>query len=134
MTKERLKEYRHLKIEEEQLERQLLEHMDKSLVGGARLTGLPKGGEIADTTAQLAVESVEMYAMLLAKRLEIAGMRKEIEEWIEGLEDSCERVLMRSRHIEGKSWEDICVIMGYSRRNILYLHSKILKSLHTIAH
>ena len=133
MTKERLKQYKTLRLEEAQLEQELLEHLNSSLIGSAVLDGMPKAGRLADTTASLAMESIRIYARLNAKKLEAVRLRKEIEDCIEGLPGN-QRVLMRERYILGRSWEEICLILGYEWRNVHYMHSRALKTLHTFAH
>jgi len=125
MTKERLKEYRDLLLEYTQLESELTEHLESSLIGGAALDGLPKSDKLADLTAELATKSIELYAALVAKKLEVMRLRLEIEECIEGLEVR-ERTLMRARYIEGKEWEEVCVEIKYSWAQTHRLHSKIL--------
>lgn len=52
-----------------------------------------------------------------------------IENAIEKVDDDRMRILMRSRYIQGKTWEQICVQLNYSWRQIHYLHSKALKKI-----
>jgi len=128
MTKERLKQYRFLVLEAAQLEQELLEHLNSSYIGGTVFDGVPKSGGISDTVPKLAIGSIKLYAMLTAKKNEAVRLCKEIEECIAGLEPR-ERTLMRERYIFDKGWEEICVIIGYSWRQIHNIHARILKKI-----
>jgi len=128
MTKEQLKEYRALVLESEQLESELNTHLNSSYIGTSIMDGLPKGSELSDTTAKLAIKTIELYAMFNAKKLEIITLRKEIEVCIDKL-SPLERVLMRERYILGKDWEEVCVAINYSWRQAHRLHSKIITTL-----
>ena len=126
MTKERLKEYRFLKLEAAQLEAELLELLNASDIGGGALDGLPKGGELADLTAKRAIASVELYALLNKKSFELLKRRAEVESFIEELE-GVERVLMRERYVYGKRWEDVMMTIGYGWSRMHDVHSRILR-------
>ena len=52
----------------------------------------------------------------------------DIEEWIAEL-PAKERVLIRARYIECKSWSEVARLMSYSIDNVFRLHQKITKSL-----
>jgi RNA polymerase sigma factor (sigma-70 family) len=67
--------------------------------------------EIKDKINETIVESLKE-----AHRIEMAIRRLE----------PVERNLLRSRYIEGRSWEEICVEMCYSWRNIHNIHSRAL--------
>ena len=128
MTKERLKKYEVLLLEEKQLEEELRELLNISNVGSVALDGMPKSGELADTTAQLATDTVMLYARLNSKRIEIVRLRNEIEDCIEALLEE-ERILMRERYIRGRTWEEVCVVVNMSWRKAHRMHSDILKKL-----
>ena len=126
MTKERLKEYRILKLEAAQLEAELLELLNSSEVAGGALDGMPKGTDISDPTAKRAVKSVNLYALLNKKLLEINTRRQEIEKIIEKLE-AVERVLMRERYINGKNWEEVSAFLNYGLAHTHRLHKRALR-------
>jgi DNA-directed RNA polymerase specialized sigma24 family protein len=130
MTKERLKQYRLLVLEAAQLEQELLEHLNSSYISGAVLDGVPRGNKVSDTVPKTAIESIELYAMLTAKKNDAARLRREIEECIAGLEPRG-RTLMRERYIFGKTWEEVCVEINETQRTTHRLHSSILKVLST---
>ena len=54
---------------------------------------------------------------------------KEIEKFIDSLEDSRERVIMRYRYISGLEWEEVCVKAHYSWKHTHRLHSDALNKI-----
>lgn len=90
--------------------------------------GMPHGAGISDPTyrkASALVELTEAYRDMEARLLEDCI---EIEELIESLEPT-ERRLARCRYIEGRTWEEVCVEMGYSWRQVHRIHARILDKL-----
>lgn len=129
LTKQELKSYNHLKKEIEQLQEQIKQlNLQIYMVSSTKITGAPGGSgspdKIADNIARL--DELMRYYM---DKLQVVVMRQEqIEKEIEQLPEQ-ERVLMRYRYIEGLEWENIAVKMGYSWRNIHYIHSKALQQI-----
>lgn len=103
MTKERLKAYRDLKAEQQQLEELLA-----------------------------AGESRELRQCYRAKLAEVEAEQLAIEEAIENLEPR-ERALMRYRYIDGYKWEKICVLLHYEWRQTHNIHSEALRKLQEAA-
>ena len=68
---------------------------------------------------------------------EIAGERagklyqkiKNIEAIINDLPESGQRLLMRKRYMQGILWEQICIDMNYSWKQIHRIHSKALQNI-----
>lgn len=48
---------------------------------------------------------------------------------IDELDNSLDRCILRARYIECKAWEQICVELSYSWRQIHRLHSNILNKI-----
>lgn len=133
MTKDELKKqlhrYRDLEAERRQIEKELERVAD--LMNGPRsanLDGMPKAPGIGDpvlgvVSQRLALE--ERYRLQLEK---LASAQADIEDMIEGLEPMT-RKLMRHRYIEGLTWEEVCVAIGYSWSQTHDRHSKALDAL-----
>jgi DNA-directed RNA polymerase specialized sigma subunit len=132
MTKERLKQYRWLKLEMEQLTERLAEHLESSKAGSVSYDGLPGGGQLSDITADLAIKSVELYDALLRKKAECMRLCAEIEESIDTLEPKL-RAIMRDYYINGLSWERIAVNCNYSVKHVWRIHGYALKKLRHFA-
>lgn len=133
MTKDELKKqlhrYRELEAERKQIEKEL-ERVADLMNGprGANLDGMPKAPGIGDpvlgvVSQHLALE--ERYRLQLQK---LAAAQSAIEDMIEGLEPMT-RKLMRHRYIEGLTWEEVCVAIGYSWSQTHDRHSKALDAL-----
>lgn len=127
MDKRELRQYRALLAEIA-----LLEEEQRRIAEGAlsavALTGMPKGSGTADDTGRLAAKLADLAYLIAAKLEEAIAVRLQIERAIEGL-DGQERVLMRLRYIEGKTWEEIAGKMHYSFRHVIRLHGSILQKL-----
>ena len=131
MTKERLRQYRSIKREREQLLQQL-EEVEAALYSPKiqKLTGMPSGGSKPDGNPQenLIAHHLELQERYRAKVDELAAEQLAIEQAIETL-DGTLRTLMRFYYIDGLKWEEVCVKMNYSWRQIHNLHRKALNQL-----
>lgn len=131
MTKERLQRYRDLVREREQIEGKLEEIETKLYSPKAQqLTGMPfappKPGSTLEATVTEYTEDLETlrhhYTRLLDK---LTTEQLAIEQAIETLEPVA-RTLMRHRYIDGRKWEEVCVLMSYSWRQVHRLHASAL--------
>lgn len=99
MTKERLRAYRALKIEQRQLERLVRE----------------SGSE-------------KLHSLYREKLAKVEAEQLEIEQAIDSL-DSMERAIMRHYYIDGMTWEAVCCKVNYEWAQIHRIHGEILKKL-----
>lgn len=132
MTKERLRKYQSIKKEREQLRHQL-EEIETALYYPKipQLSDMPKGGSKEGNPQEaLAIHHIELQERYSAKLEELAAEQLAIEAAIEALEPTG-RMLLRHRYIEGLPWEEICVRMSYSWRQVHYIHAKALRTLRT---
>lgn len=127
MTKDRLRNYGRIKREREQLLHQLQE-VEAELYSPKiqRLTGMPSGGKHdGNPQENLIAHHIELQKRYLEKIDELAAEQLAIEQAIETL-DGTLRSLMRFRYIDGLVWEEVCVKMNYSWRQIHNLHGRAL--------
>lgn len=130
MTKERLKAYRSIKLERDRLIT-MIEELEAQMQSprSQRLDGMPRGGSAPSNPVENLVvkhvELIERYQQKVAELTEAAG---EIENAIEVL-DHRERTLIRLHYIQGLTWEEVCVAMTYSWRQVHRIHSKALELL-----
>lgn len=131
MTKERLKRYRHIKEETRQI-KDLLEELEARVYGlqSQELSDLPRAHTAKSGSAQerAADSSMQLRERYRAKLEELAEEQLAIEEAIEALEPT-QRQMLRYKYIEGMTWEEVCVAMNYSWRQVHRLHAKALKQL-----
>lgn len=128
MDKLKLRQYRYLVKEIEQLEEERM-RLSAGLVGAVNINDMPHSYSIIhDRMAEVAAKMVDMQGELADKLNELYALRKEIEECINNLEPR-ESLLMRYRYIDGKRWEQIAVDMDYEYSWVLRLHGRILKDI-----
>lgn len=126
ITKYELRQYRYLKTEIEQLAAERAALRGKT---GSAPDGQPKGTEPGDVTGETAIKVAAISEKISAKIAELTALRWEIETAVESIPDSRDRLLMRKRYIEGKTWELIAVEMNYTWRWTVELHGRILRDL-----
>ena len=130
MTKEDLKEYLHIKREREQIAA-MLHELEQAMAAPAtaKLTGMPRntsdGKSGVESIVERHTELLDRYRAMMA---EMDEAQAKIEDAIETL-DSTQRILMRHRYIEGMKWEEICVAMNYSWRQVHRTHAAALTKL-----
>lgn len=133
MTKDELKKqlhrYRDLEAERQQIALEL-KRVEDFMDGprGANLDGMPKAPGIGDPVLGVVSQHLalqERYRLQLEK---LAAAQSAIEDVIESLEPIA-RKLMRHRYIEGLTWEEVCVAIGYSWRQTHNIHAKALDTL-----
>lgn len=140
MTKDELKKqlhsYRDLKAEHEQIAQEL-EKLETFMVGpkGTNWDGMPRGRGAgkSDPILNVVAKHISLQERYQAKLAELAAAQTQIEDMIENLEPM-ERKLFRHRYIEGLTWEEVCVAIGYSWRQTHNIHGaaldRILEGLH----
>lgn len=131
MTKERLRQYKHIKKEIAHIKLQL-EEVETALYSprSQRMDGMPRnpsgGGDPID------LRLLEKHAALMNRyRVKLADLIEEqlaVEDAIENL-DSTARRLLRYRYLDGLTWEEVCVAMSYSWRQVHRLHAEALQKL-----
>ena len=130
MTKADLKKYIQLTKEAEELKKraEYLEDEAKSLKAVV-IDGMPKVTTINDSIGNIVAKIEKLRTDYLNKYDEALCELYRIERCIECLDNETERNLMRKRYIQGLNWEDICVELNYSWRQIHNIHSSILKKI-----
>lgn len=131
MTKERLRSYRQLRMEIEQLRRQL-DEIEASLYSpeASHITGMPRGGQkYSERIDRLITQHSELSERYRAKIAQQVTEMLEIEKSVEALEVPAMRLLLRYRYLEGLSWNEVCEKMGYSWRQTHRIHGRALETL-----
>ena len=130
MNKAELKRYLPLKKEAEELRLQA-EHLAKDIksLKAVAMDGMPKGNAVNDSIGNLVAKVDKLMRDYLHKYDEALCELYKIERCIESLDNETERVLMSKRYIQGLNWEDICVDMNYSWRQVHRIHAQILNKI-----
>lgn len=130
MTKEQLRAYRDIKLERDKL-KDLLDELEGSIYSfkSPRMDGMPSGnGQPGNPVESAAIKHQDLLARYEAKAAALDEALTEIEKAIDTL-SSRERTLIRLYYAQGLTWEEVCVAMNYSWRQIHRIHSGALKAL-----
>lgn len=110
-----LEQYRSLKREIDILEKELHKITNQSPYS-MNFNGMPRSGNIADKTGEMAALVADIEVMLKDRKYRCMFMRKKIERFIDSIEDSETRTIVRLRAIDNLSWRDIAIKLGKSDR------------------
>lgn len=75
------------------------------------------------------VEIVSIQEMLQARVKELRSDLDAVQEAINLLEDETQILLMDARYIRHMKWEEIAILLSYTHRRTLQIHSKALKEI-----
>lgn len=129
MTKTELQRYYYLAKEAEQIKANLNQlRAQKYNVKSPIIDGMPKQINNGSSIESLIVKCAELENNYKAKLFEIAEEQMKIEDAINSLEP-IERTLIRYRYIEHLKWENICILMNYSWRQVHNIHHRALQNL-----
>lgn len=130
MTKEQLRAYRAIRLERDKL-LDMLRELETTIYSPTipKLDPAPGGGRNGASPVEIAAtKHDELRTRYLQKVAELEDAMARIEMVIETL-DHRDRALVRLYYIQGKTWEEVCVEMSYSWRQIHRIHSEVLKKL-----
>lgn len=126
--KTKLQSYVRLYRERQHIEAMLQRLEDNLGTRGVQTDGMPHGSGKSDPTSDKALAIVDLRERYEAMTEDLARECLAIEDLIKGL-DPTERKLARLRYIEGLTWEEVCVEMNYSWKQVHRIHSRILNTL-----
>ena len=137
MTKTDFSNYRALVLEVQQL-RSLLTELEaaKFSVSGADFSGAPREAPSSGSAVEhKVIRYLDTLALYREKVATKTAQLVAIEAALDSLESPVERLIMRLRYIEGRSWVSVCVeleSLGYSERQVYRLHGFALMKLKEI--
>ena len=126
--KDRLNSYTTLERERLQLSDQLARLQARLQPGGQNMDGMPKAPGAGDSLANLVAERIDLEARYREKLLQLERAQADIENLIDSLEPT-ERTLARFRYLDGHTWEQVCLDMSYSWRQVHRIHGRLLDKL-----
>lgn len=92
------------------------------------LDGMPRGSGGGDVMVNIVAELIRLQDRYQANLAQLIAAQNRVENLIDRL-DPLERSLMRSRYIKGQTWEEVCVELNYSWRQVHRIHGRILDQL-----
>jgi RNA polymerase sigma factor (sigma-70 family) len=130
MTKDELKKYQAIKKERKQIADYLQQlELELDAPGSPRLDGMPfNPSSNKNPMASKVATKVDLLRLYESKAAELDAALLAIEKAIDTL-DHTERMLMRYHYIDGLTWEDVAVEIGYSWRQTHRLHAKALRQI-----
>lgn len=130
MTEKELNQLHYLNIEILHLKDEITKLESQSEVKAQVLTGMPFGGKLSDPTGQKGTELSE-NKMLLNLALAKAEIEKnKLERFIAGIDDAEMRLIIRLRHINSLTWEEIGAEMHMTRTGAYKKYRRFLKMSH----
>lgn len=128
MRLDELSKYYHIKLEIKQLEDNLKE-LDDTAIGSPLLTGMPHSqGNVGNPTESLILKKDKLLNILKKKQEKLYDEQIKIEEFLEEVQDSTIRIIIRARFIDCKSWTQIGKELNFDRTTPYYHLKKYLKS------
>ena len=127
MTKVRLRAYKHIRQERDDLKK-LLDDLDEVIYGpgGQRLDGMPRSGSAGQSqTERQGDRHMALHEKYERKVADLTRQMAEIEEAIETLLP-LERSIIRLHYFQGLTWDEVAERVNYSRRQVTRLHGWVL--------
>lgn len=131
-AKEYLMQYRLLKDHLQDIENEIVELNEEAESIRIKLDDLPRGTDISDRTAKLAVAITDLTIKAIKSRDLVLRKKSEIVSTLRELKDSNQYRVLYKRYVEGKRWEQIAVETGYTYRNVTRIHGRGLASVQSI--
>lgn len=127
MTIKELSKYHSIKIEIEQLNANL-KKLDNTSIGSQKLTGMPHGtGSTESIVESIIIKKSKLESILEKKKAKLLDEQLKIENFLETVEDSTVRIIIRARFIDGKNWHQIGKELNFERTTPYYHLKKYLK-------
>lgn len=137
MTRQKLKQIRHLKREIELLEEQIL-NLEAGIVTDKVRGSLSHHPWIETSFKITGFDQVELSQKMerLKKKMQrrvddLMELREEILEFVEGIDDSLLRQVIILRHVNGLSWEQVAAEIGSGTtwNSLRMMHDRFLEGL-----
>lgn len=130
MTERKLNQLYWLNKEIKHQKKRLLELQSTSQVKSPIITGLPFVNTKNDITANYAIEIADLEAEIYINIQKYCHELMEIEKYINTIDDSEMRQIIRLKHISGLTWDDIGTELNMDRRTVSRKYHKFLKVAH----
>ena len=125
--KEFLNSYLRAKQDVLRLEEQLEELRESKMSLSMANDGMPHGSSKRDLS-DYAAKVDELERKITAKRYQRIQTFQNVQNAIEDMEDSQEKLLLTYRYIKGMKWEEIAVQMNYSWQHTHKIHANALQN------
>lgn len=115
--------------QEIELQTKLLEELQTKAEGtGQVLDGMPKGQKERDRLASYAASIADLQNDIEHSKAVYVQEELRLKRFIEKLESSEIRLIIKLRHLQGMSWEMIGTAMGYDKSTARKKYNRFLKT------
>ncbi|MDL2248597.1 hypothetical protein LJB89_02760 [Tyzzerella sp. OttesenSCG-928-J15] len=129
MTKQELRNYRDLVIKKRQVERKIEELQSMAYsIKSPQYDGMPKVHGTGNPTQDNATDLALAYSYMLVLRDKTLTAMRTIEDAIKNLSTKESNVL-RAYYIEGLTWEQVCIEVGYEWAQVHRIHARALRKM-----
>lgn len=127
MNLRELSRYSKIKNEIRNLEERI-ETLSNSILSSSTIDGMPLNiSYSASKVESLAEKLIYLKEMLERKKLELYQEMIEIEDYLDNVEDNEIRVIIRSKYIDNKTWEEVGREIHCDRSTAYYKLKRYLK-------
>lgn len=98
-------------------------------VKSPRIDGMPRGATSGDNVEQMAILRTMLEDRATRARDRALQLSDEINDAIDGLDNSDQRRVLRLRYINGYCWEQVAISMNMSVRTVHRVHGQALNEL-----
>lgn len=127
MTINELSKYHNVKIEIKQLE-DTVKELETTIVGSSKITGMPlKVTGNSSPTERIGIKLAQLKLKIEAKKESLIDEAHKIEDFLETVEESEIRIIIRKRFLEGKTWKEVSKDIIADRSTPYYRLKKYLK-------
>ena len=127
-AKEYLLRYRAVKREIEDIDMRMAKLRLKYAAPSAiDYSDMPKAHSTEHDLSDYMAKMDELTDYLISKYTRLRGVEVDIYKRLDRMTDQTERDILRSRYIDGMSWEKIAAKLNYSVRNVTRLHGHALR-------
>lgn len=130
MTERELNQIYWLRKEIKQLDKNLQRLENMSLIKSPIITGMPFGNKTNDTVARYSCDIIDLQNELINKRQKYLNQAKIIENYVDSITDSEIRQIVRLRHIDGLTWDEIGGEMNMDRSTVSKKYHNFIKKSH----
>lgn len=130
MTEKELNRLYFLNKEIETQRKRLHQLQNMSMVKSHVITGLPRDNEIKNIVAKYAVEIADLESEINLNIQKCWNEIRKLERFINDITDCEIRQIIRLRHINGMTWDEIGFEMKMDRRTVSRKYHKYLKVAH----
>ena len=126
-AKEYLLRYQAVKREIEDLDYRMAQLRLKYAAPSAiEYSDMPKAHNTEHDLSEYVAKMDEMTDYMISKYTRLRGIEVDIYKRVDQMQDQTERDILRTRYIDGLTWDQIALKLGYSRRNVTRIHGRAL--------